>query len=157
MINSKELKKNAKQRLKKHYLIFVIVCLVAGILGVSYSSSLSILNSEKGAEESVSETNYDDTSTFDGLVNTVIDDFFEEARKNSENVEEIKDNIGVVNLERKNGVLARIVNEISTGKVYVTIYNMITSVISSKNIAIGIFVVLVGVVYILVQVLVNAI
>ena len=156
-MSSKEIKKNAKQSLKKHYLIFVIVCLVAGILGVSYSSSLSILNSEKGAEESASETKYNDSSTFDGLVNSIFDDYLDSVNKKAENVEETKDNIGVVNLERKNGVLARLVNEISTGKVYVTIYNMITSVISSKNIAIGIFVLLVGVVYILIQVLVNAI
>lgn len=156
-MSSKEIKKNAKQSLKKHYLIFVIVCLVAGLLGVSYSSSLSILNSEKGAEESVSETKYNDSSTFDGLVNSIFDDYLDSVNKKAENVEETKDNIGVVNLERKNGVLARLVNEISTGKVYVTIYNMITSVISSKNIAIGIFVLLVGVVYILVQILVNAI
>ena len=156
-MNSKEIKNKARQSLKKHYLVFMIVCLVAGLLGVSYSSSLSILNSEKGAEESVSETNYDDTSTFDGLVKTVVSDFFEDTGKNSEYAEDIKDNIGVVRLERKNGVLARIVNEISTGKVYVTIYNMITSVISSENIAFGIFVLLVGTVYILTQVLINAI
>ena len=74
-MNSKEIKNKARQSLKKHYLVFMIVCLVAGLLGVSYSSSLSILNSEKGAEESVSETNYDDTSTFDGLVKTVVSDF----------------------------------------------------------------------------------
>ena len=55
-MNSKEIKNKARQSLKKHYLVFMIVCLVAGLLGVSYSSSLSILNSEKGAEESVSET-----------------------------------------------------------------------------------------------------
>ena len=87
-MNSKEIKNKARQSLKKHYLVFMIVCLVAGLLGVSYSSSLSILNSEKGAEESVSETNYDDTSTFDGLVKTVVSDFFEETGKNSEYAED---------------------------------------------------------------------
>ena len=152
----KELKKSAKQSLKKHYLVFVLICLVAGILGVSYSSSLAILNNDNTVETSQNSEVISEGG-FYSIINNAVDDIFEQANKKAENIEETKENIGIINLERKNGVLARLVNEITTGKIYVTVFNMINSLISSKNIALGLFILLVGVVYILMQILIHSI
>ena len=155
-MNIKAIKTKAKQSLKKHYLIFVLICLVAGILGIAHSSSLAILNDERQpAVEQNSEVS--NNQNFNDIINSTVDGIFEEANKQYQNNEEKKDNIGFIQLERKNGVLARLVNEFTTGKIYVTVYNIIRSVISSENIALALFVILVGIAYILIQILINSI
>lgn len=155
-MNIKAIKTKAKQSLKKHYLIFVLICLVAGILGIAHSSSLAILNDERQpAVEQNSEVS--NNQNFNDFINSTVDGIFEEANKQYQNNEEKKDNIGFIQLERKNGVLARLVNEFTTGKIYVTVYNIIRSVISSDNIALALFVILVGIAYILIQILINSI
>lgn len=45
MLHRKELKRRAKHNLKKHYLLFVALCLIAAFIGSEFSSSLSIINS----------------------------------------------------------------------------------------------------------------
>ena len=45
MSHRKELKQRAKRNLKKHYLLFVALCLIAAFIGSEFSSSLSIINS----------------------------------------------------------------------------------------------------------------
>ena len=45
MSHRKELKQRAKHNLKKHYLLFVALCLIAAFIGSEFSSSLSIINS----------------------------------------------------------------------------------------------------------------
>ena len=155
-MNIKAIKTKAKQSLKKHYLIFVLICLVAGILGIAHSSSLAILNDERQpAVEQNSEVS--NNQNFNDIINSTVNGIFEEANKQYQNNEEKKDNIGFIQLERKNGVLARLVNEFTTGKIYVTVYNIIRSVISSENIALALFVILVGIAYILIQILINSI
>lgn len=155
-MNIKAIKTKAKQSLKKHYLIFVLICLVAGILGIAHSSSLAILNDERHpAVEQNSEVS--NNQNFNDIINSTVDGIFEEANKQYQNNEEKKDNIGFIQLERKNGVLARLVNEFTTGKIYVTVYNIIRSVISSDNIALALFVILVGIAYILIQILIHSI
>lgn len=155
-MNIKAIKTKAKQSLKKHYLIFVLICLVAGILGIAHSSSLAILNDERQpAVEQNSEVS--NNQNFNDIINSTVDGIFEEANKQYQNNEEKKDNIGFIQLERKNGVLARLVNEFTTGKIYVTVYNIIRSVISSDNIALALFVILVGIAYILIQILIHSI
>ena len=155
-MNIKAIKTKAKQSLKKHYLIFVLICLVAGILGIAHSSSLAILNDERQpAVEQNSEVS--NNQNFNDFINSTIDGIFKEANKQYQNSEDKKENIGFIQLERKNGVLARLVNEFTTGKIYVTVYNIIRSVISSENIALALFVILVGIAYILIQILINSI
>lgn len=155
-MNIKAIKTKAKQSLKKHYLIFVLICLVAGILGIAHSSSLAILNDERQpAVEQNSEVS--NNQNFNDIINSTVDGIFEEANKQYQNNEEKKDNIGFIQLERKNGVLARLVNEFTTGKIYVTVYNIIRSIISSDNIALALFVILVGIAYILIQILIHSI
>ena len=155
-MNIKAIKTKAKQSLKKHYLIFVLICLVAGILGIAHSSSLAILNDERQpAVEQNSEVS--NNQNFNDIINSTVNGIFEEANKQYQNSEDKKENIGFIQLERKNGVLARLVNEFTTGKIYVTVYNIIRSVISSENIALALFVILVGIAYILIQILINSI
>ena len=45
MLHRKELKRRAKHNLKKHYLLFVALCLIAAFIGSEFSSSLSIIHS----------------------------------------------------------------------------------------------------------------
>ena len=51
MIERKELKKSAKQSLKKHYWLFVAICLFAVFIGAEFGSSLDILRSNGGSSE----------------------------------------------------------------------------------------------------------
>ena len=47
MKSRKELKKSGLKSFKKHYLIFVLLCLIAAFLGSEFSNSLSITKIEK--------------------------------------------------------------------------------------------------------------
>ena len=83
-MNIKAIKTKAKQSLKKHYLIFVLICLVAGILGIAHSSSLAILNDERQpAVEQNSEVS--NNQNFNDIINSTVDGIFEEANKQYQN------------------------------------------------------------------------
>ena len=59
MQTRKSLKQQAKLNLKKHYLIFAALCLIAGFIGSEFNSSLTIIsstNSEAAPSDVSSET-----------------------------------------------------------------------------------------------------
>ena len=47
MRSRKELKKSGLKSLKKHYLVFVLICVIASFIGSEFNNSLSITKIEK--------------------------------------------------------------------------------------------------------------
>ena len=47
----KHIKKAARRSLKKHYLIFVVVCIVAAYMGSEFTNSLNMLNITPSEEQ----------------------------------------------------------------------------------------------------------
>ena len=53
----KEMKREAKKVLKKHYWIFVMLCLLAAVLGTEFTSSLSLTKSGAGKASDAGSVN----------------------------------------------------------------------------------------------------
>ena len=56
MFTRKEMKQKARQSLRKHYLIFVIVCAVAAMLGSEFSGSLNGIRIESREKQTHNTT-----------------------------------------------------------------------------------------------------
>ena len=78
MRSRSELKKSAKSNLKKHYLLFVLLCVVASFMGSEFSNSLSITKI--------------DTTVVDSKVN-VNSKVKDEVEKTVKKVDSVNDNI----------------------------------------------------------------
>lgn len=123
MRSRSELKKSAKSNLKKHYLLFVLLCVVAAFMGSEFSNSLSI-------------TKIDNT-VVDSKVN-VNSKVKDEVEKTVKKVDSVNDNIKNSNkiLETKRGIFAGIVNSVDSGSLYLTLLKSLRSIIGSSNISV---------------------
>ena len=148
-VNRKSLKKMGKASLKKHYVIFVIVCLIAAFLGTEFSSSLSFSSLENrgtvaeqvevdvnGQQEEVNiKTSYEGAS-WGSVLEIISEDDTEAGRELSDEIkqEEIaKSETGNPALGRTRGVLAQVVNDLSSGSIIVTIVSALASITGSTN------------------------
>ena len=149
MFNRKTAKKQAKQSLKKHYLLLVTACLFASLLGAAYSSSLSSSSIRKTEEiKEVAETG---TSQV-GLPNAgdVVASLFggnlPEGIKIAESIARNEEGeittIGQIELGRQKGVFSQLVNLISSGQFFVLIYQTILSLVKSQKLTTDLFIIL---------------
>ena len=140
----KELAKNAKKNLKKHYWLLVAVCFFAAFIGSEYTEtmeafkSLGTVNNEIQGAASV-EANVD-TVANSSVVSSVVqamgavitgDDDFGRTQSDAK-VSEAKDNATKV-LGRTRGVFASLVNAITSGGIVFTFVDSLSSVISSRR------------------------
>ena len=164
MNTRKEWKKAGKKSLKAHYWIFITVCLLAAIIGTEYEVSLEFFSADKDnirvvkqAEEGKKVVDKVREEGSAALPSTLDDRFSENimvdlAKGNADKAEKKtienekkekkkKDTIGgVISLNHQRGVLANIVNKVSSGAVIVTIYSAILSIVKDNNWASFIFV-----------------
>lgn len=148
--NRKEWKKRGKASLKKHYVIFVMVCLIAAFLGTEFGSSLafsSIENTEvtteqvevdvNGQQEEINiKTSYGGTTWNDVLETIAEDNDAEAGRQYSEQLEQeeiAEAETGNPALGRTRGVLAQVVNDLTSGSILVTIVSALASITGSAN------------------------
>ena len=149
MFNRKTAKKQAKQSLKKHYLLLVTACLFASLLGAAYSSSLSSFSARK--TEEIKEVVETGTSQI-GLPNAgdVVAKLFGgdllEGIKIVESIARDEEGeittIGEIELGRQKGVFSQLVNLISSGQFFVLIYQTILSLVKSQKLATDLFIIL---------------
>ena len=132
MKTRKELKKKARKVFQKHYLFFVIVCLIASFIGAEFADSLSItrIRNQVSSDEKllIEDFERDDLTDAEKLV--------------EEKKEEIIDKIDNPILGRTRGVLSSLINSISTGSIYITIIKAVTSIIKSTSLAIAFLILL---------------
>lgn len=127
------LKKRARKVLKKQYLIFVLICLIAAFIGSEFNTTLSATKIKIPLP---------DNSL---IIESTLQGEFEEGKKIvSKNKEELKNNKELHKSEilgRKRGVFASVINSISTGSLILAITTTINSLVGSKSITIGILIV----------------
>ncbi len=119
MFDRKGAKKKAKQKLKKHYVIFVIACLIASFIGAEYAESTSFIKS-------------DELSAFDQDSSVVSDLVFGGLEKGQEAIDNkvvVDTYLGPLELGHSNGVLAGITKNATTGSFFVIIYKAISTLI----------------------------
>lgn len=141
----KELAKNAKKNLKKHYWLLVAVCLFAAFIGSEFTETMEAFKSsravgEAGVQGAASvETNVDNIANT-SIVSSVVramgavitgDEDFGRTQSDAK-VSEAKANATEV-LGRTRGVFASLVNSITSGGIVFTFVDSLSSVISSRR------------------------
>ena len=119
MLTRKEMKQKARQSLRKHYLMFVTVCVAAAILGTEFSGSLDGIKIESREERR---------------------ELSEELKEQA--VQNTKEGRGSAALGRSRGVLAGFVNSVTSGSILVTLIAAVNSMVGSAGITIFLFIVL---------------
>lgn len=157
----KELKKAGRKSLKKHYWIFIAVCLFAAVLGTEYTESISFLSTQSSVEtgkndDGTAKEDASDNSTSalpssvsNSASSTLLEDLIagnnkkaeEKAKQEEEKASKKKETIGgVIALNHQKGILASLVNKISSGGIIVTVYSSIKSIVKDNDWAAFIFI-----------------
>lgn len=144
MLSRKEMKKQARRSLKKHYFMYVAVCLIAAYLGAEFSGSLSGLNSYMpGISYEVKLDTDVPTGVLTpqkGLSDVLADALRgdeESGRKKAEALEQQAREAasqGNPALGRSRGVFAQAINALTSGSLYVTAISAINSIVGSPDI-----------------------
>ena len=134
MKSRKELKKTGLKVVKKHYIIFILLCLIAAFLGSEFSNSLSITKIEK---EFVPKDNQVVSKVKDDVNNKVIDTVDKNTNINANKKikkikKEYKKRVNKI-LDNKRGVFAGIVNMVDSGSLYLTLVMAAKSMIGTSQ------------------------
>lgn len=136
MRSRKELKKSGLKSLKKHYLIFILLCVIASFIGSEFNNSLSITKIENSF-----------LSSDDNIVEKVNNNAVKKIKKDTNidinnKIKEVKSKRNKIKkkytnkiFENKRGVFASIVNIIDEGSLYLTIFFAIKSMIGVASIS----------------------
>lgn len=135
-MNRKNLKKIAKNNLKKHYVLILFLCMFLGFTGIEYNFSFSAQHYQQPVSETLS------TMTFEG--EDEAKDYVEQ------NMEDIKEGDTDLVLGRSRGILSSVVNSVASGNILVVLFDTIQSVVLSKNMTLIILIVVAFIGYIFV-------
>lgn len=141
METRKQMKKNARGAIKKHHLIYIIACFFAAIIGTEFAGSLQLFR-QSSEDISIIQISYNGAIINNqNFYDIMIDDYQERAQNYDESIAN-RDPDSPVNkiLDRRNGVLATMVNGVSSGSFFATILVAIRNVTGSKSIAAGMFI-----------------
>lgn len=133
METRKELKRKARKNLKKHYPIFMVVCVIAAFIGAEFIGSLNISEVKTFPETVITGPEKVDKAV-EAALNGQTSESKQATKKLKEEIikEDQKDQTKV--LGRSRGVFAMIVNAFSTGSIYVTFITGMNSIIGHPNI-----------------------
>lgn len=152
MFNRKDAKKAAKKKLKSHYLIFVFAILIAAWLGTGYSFSLSSFSS---GDNTVDLSDVSSADVIYDLMEGSLDTANEKSDQIKKQDEEKSDQFGLLQLGHKNGVLASFVNTISSGSIFVLLYQTVSNISGANTIASQIVIVLAFLVMMFVRIFIK--
>ena len=155
----KKIKSKARQVLKKHYLLLVLICLIASFLGTEFNSVTNAIkiNENEGADlsrtfaEQVSEAA---PGGFNGNMINVLQDIaeskYEEGEKKADEAasEYASQTSGL--LSRSSGFLASGINEIESGRLFIKIAQGLRNAFHSDTAGTVVFIVLSIIIYALV-------
>ncbi len=156
-MSRKQMKKQGKQSLKKHYFIFIAACLIAAFLSAEFRSSLNF-SSAQSYEQTYEQIENDVSGKggytvktnkrsigWEDVLRIIAED---NTQAGKEMAEQIKENAiehadkGNPAFGRTRGVLSGIVNQVTSGSVIVTAVAAIASVTGSENVGVMILIVL---------------
>ena len=128
-----ELKKRARKNLKKHYPIFMVVCVIAAFIGTEFIGSLNITKLQTFPETVINDSKNIDKAVEDALNGKGQKSKERTNKLKQEIIEKDKEDTSKI-LGRSRGVFASIVNDFSTGSIYVTFIVGMNSIIGHPNI-----------------------
>ena len=144
-VNRKELKQQARRSVKRHYWIFVVLCLAAGYIGAEPLGGLELITmaSEGELTAEVSTGMVPETPDMSTAIAEAIMGEDEKSRETSEAlVQEAKEDQGSnAVLGRSRGVFADAVNRMESGAMIATVIMAVRSVVDSTEIMLILFIV----------------
>lgn len=147
----KKIKKIAKCNMKKHYWIFVMLCLAMVIMSTEFLGTM-------GAFSLGGDIIDDHISTFGNVVGRqdvigVINEIFHNGNESGEKLaneieqnQRMKDTRGVVEIGYQSGVFADTFNYMYSGKVVVSSVKILRNVVHTDNIALALFLIFAGII-----------
>ena len=147
MQTRKEMKRSARQTVRKHYAILLAVCFVAILLGAEYKGSLgflefpSIFNGSDSTDSGVKDAG---AAGLNGggiwnVVDEVLNGALDQGAEDAGQLEQQEQQQGTAILGRSRGVLAGLVNGVSSGMFLVKIVRMLYGFGLSEGAARAIF------------------
>lgn len=162
MFNRKEIKRKAQSDLKKHYLIFMVACLLASYLGTAYITSLASFGATTLVVDRNENNNILEPSFGNFTIDDVLESLYEGKLEQSKDISNQLDGtvnegtkIGAIELGRRNGVLSSLVNKLSSGQIFIIVFETINSIIKSKEVTTIIFIILAALLVLSVTILVK--
>ena len=144
MIERKEIRKRARLSLKGHYLIFVVACLLAAILGTEYSNSLHLFRLQRSAREQQTDTSSlargvsagGEFSVFNDIVNGDLDSAIQSVKHRMDVYTGEDTYIGDIELGHSRGVLSSVVNTIASGALLFNLLTLIDTILGSQQLSV---------------------
>lgn len=155
MDTRKEMKSNAKSRVKKHYLIYIVACLMAAVMSIEFTSSLDLFKQNSNTVEVSTDGNNNTAVTQDDMYKIasgvlvsdqslydVVISSYEEKQQNYDDKLAGRDENSAINkaLGRRRGVLASVVNGLSSGSFVTEAVMAMRSITGSDNVSVIIFI-----------------
>lgn len=139
-MDRKQIKKEARGVVKKHYMLSVVICLMALLCTGVFTNQtndnpvIDKINELTGVEEKGDNILSLNDRTYDMVLNDMFDNNVDHAKKNADKAIDsyANDTDGV--LGRTEGVLAKCVNMLSSGQIILTIYNAVSSFFHSPQV-----------------------
>lgn len=149
MLSRKEMKGAARKVLMKHYWLFVVLCLFAGVIGTEFTSSLSATTSMIEEDQDTGFTvkgTAGISQRFTEILAYVAAGKEEESQKladkiTQDHIEKTKANPNTA-LGRSRGVFSTIINGVTSGSFLVSLAVGLTSVVGSRGAAVMILILL---------------
>lgn len=141
-MNRKELKRNARQNVKRHYLLFLFLCLVLGVIGFEYSSSLSTVKAaviEQDPQIEQHEERF--VKVFELLAKGDLERGFAVATKNEKEITKGQQRLGVISIGHSRGVFSQLAVYASSGVMLSNIASALVSLMHSRSAGITILII----------------
>ncbi len=158
MYNRKQIKKDAKQTIKHHYFLLVILCLISGVLGSEFTNVLTIWTTNYDTEVSQEVENIQSSqvigrsASLSNVIDNVVSGNLDEAKriatetkKSYENeVDDSKNRFG-----HTEGILSKLVVSFMSGSVVITLVTSLAHITTSTSISIALIILVAFFIYLL--------
>ncbi len=144
MFDRKRFKKQAKEMLKKHYVLLVIACLIAAMVGSSYAYSLSASSYTSAINEAADVVDAGETYIAFPSVGDALYKLFGLDLSGAFQYNEAGEltHIGTLELGRRKGIFSSLVNRINNARFFSLALQAIRSLIESKSIILDLNIIL---------------
>lgn len=151
MTTRKEIKKRAKKVVKRHRILYIAICLIAAYMGTEFSGTLANWDLSYSQVVDTGEEGYDDetvervsgaTGISGGLADVAVELLSGNEKEGKAMSDEFRKREIDRSLEgnpafgRSRGVLAAVVNSVTSGSILVSLLAAINSIVKSENAAI---------------------
>ena len=157
MPDRKMIRKKARHSLKKHYWIFVAACLLAAVLGTEYVNTLQLFRLQKRVQEHRGDMRpalgvggrSGEMSVFNDLINGDLDGAIASLQHRVDVYTGKDTYIGDLELGHSDGILASVVNAVTSGSLLMSILTTIDTILGVRSVG-GSILALLGLVILLI-------